>query len=570
MAVLHLQHKRFSYAQSEKRMPGQPSAKDRIFTPDWHAFQDPAVPDWINPLELLLGRHIADPAKAEKIALIIDDENVSYRALDARVRTVAGGLRDFGLRPEQRLLMFGTDSFDYVTIWLGALHAGLVPAVVSDLYRPKDLLYLLEDTGACCLFIDSEQIGKLDEIAEYLPESLERILVRGAAGGIAAKLGGRHVRELSSFAGAKSFPGTIRHANDICYMFYSGGTTGQAKGITHLTHDFLLVPERHGPFWEYTSQDVVFATSKKYFTHGLWPGVLIPLYYGATAVLTRAAVHPQMVLDLLIRENVTKLITVPTILRNVLDHIDSKSDFIRPATLNFVASASEKIPPHLFNRFHSVFGVEIFDSIGSSEVTYEWIANRPKDFKRGSLGRPVFGYEVKLMDHEGREILEPDIPGEAWIRSKTSCFFYWRKYDKSREAIVGEWIRSGDNLYFDTEGYFWFAGRENDVFKVSGLWVSPLDIEAALMLHTAVVEAAVVPFVGDGGLIKPKAFVVLKNGHAPSAKLEQELREKVRPLGGYKVPAAFDYIENLPRTTLQKVDRKALRAWDETASANTP
>jgi benzoate-CoA ligase len=546
--------------------PSLASPKERIFSPDWLAFRDPVVPDWIQPIDLLLGRHIADASKAEKAALIVDDEKISYRTLEARVRTFAGGLRDFGLRPEQRVLMFGTDSLDYVTTWLGAIHAGLVPAVVSDLYKSKDLLYLLEDTGARCLFIDFEQIGKLAEIAEHLPESLERILVRGPATCIAEKVGGRLVCEISSFADAKPLPSTPRHANDICYMFYSGGTTGPAKGITHLTHDFLLVPERHGAFWEYTSQDVVFATSKKYFTHGLWPGVLIPLYYGATAVLTRPPVQPEKVLDILVRESVNKLITVPTILRSLLDEVDSRENFVRPPSLNFVASASEKIPPHLFDKFYSAFGVEIFDSIGSSEVTYEWIANRPTDFKRGSLGRPVFGYEVKLMDDEAREILEPNTPGEAWIRSKTSCFFYWRKYDKSREAIVGEWIRSGDNLYFDAEGYFWFAGRENDVFKVSGLWVSPLDIEAALMLHNAIVEAAIVPCVGEGGLIKPKAFVVLKSGHAPSTALESELREQVRPLGGYKVPAAFAYIENLPRTTLQKVDRKALRAWDEAAS----
>lgn len=541
-------------------MQSQPphTPKDRIYSSDWRSFQDPVIPNWIDPVEVLLGRHLADPETAEKTALIVDDEKVSYRALNTRVRVAAGGLKEFELHPEQRLLLFGTDSLEYVTFWLAAIHAGLIPAVVSDLYKSKDLLYFLEDTGARCLFIDAEQLGKLEEIADQLPQSLERILVRGPANGIADKLGGRVVRDVSTLANSKPIPGTKRHANDVCYMFYSGGTTGQAKGITHLTHDFLLVPERHGPFWEYAARDVVYATSKKYFTHGLWPGVLIPLYFGATAVLTRAPLQPQMLLDALHREAVTKLITVPTVLRNLLDHVDTKDDFARPNALAFVASASEKIPPHLFDKFYSAFGVEILDSIGSSEVTYEWIANRPKDFKRGSLGRPVFGYEIKLIDGEGCEILDPNVPGEAWIRSRTSCFFYWRKYDKSRETIIGDWVRSGDNLYFDTDGYFWFSGRENDVFKVSGLWLSPLEIEAALMQHSSVLEAAVVSCEIDG-LIKPKAFIVLKNGKPQSDELERELAEKVRPLGGYKVPALFSFIEALPRTTLQKVDRKALR-----------
>jgi benzoate-CoA ligase len=536
------------------------SAKDRLYCADWRAFRDPEVPDWLDPIETLIGRHLADPATAAKTALVIDGAAISYRALDALVRATAGGLLDAGLQPEQRVLLFGTDSAEYVAMWLGAIHAGLVPAVVSDLYKAKDLLYFLIDTGARALFIDAEQLGKLEEIAERLPSSLECILVRGEAGAIAGKVGGRQVREFAALRQDLPFAGTTRHANDVCYMFYSGGTTGPAKGITHLTHDFLVVPERHGPFWEYARDDVVFASSKKYFTHGLWPGVLIPLYYGATAVLTRQPARPDVVLDILDKECVTKLVTVPTILRNLLDFIEDKDDFAKPPALAFVASASEKIPPHLFEAFHVRFGIEILDSIGSSEVTYEWIANRPKDFKRGSLGRPVFGYEIKLMDEDGHEVTEPNVPGEAWIRSKTACFFYWRKYEKSRETFIGGWTRSGDNLTFDEDGYFWFAGRENDVFKVSGLWVSPLEIEAALMRHPAVKEAAVVSFEDEDGLVKPKAFVVLKDGRAPAPELEQGLRDEVRPLGGYKVPAAFAYIDALPRTTLLKVDRKVLRA----------
>jgi benzoate-CoA ligase len=536
------------------------SAKDRLYCDDWRAFRDPEVPDWLDPIATLIGRHLAEPATAAKTALVIDGAAISYRALDETVRATAGGLLDCGLMAEQRVLLFGTDSPEYVAMWLGAIHAGLVPAVVSDLYKAKDLLYFLIDTGARALFIDAEQLGKLEEIAERLPSSLECILVRGPAGAIAGKVGGRQVRAFAALRQDRPFAGTTRHANDVCYMFYSGGTTGPAKGITHLTHDFLVVPERHGPFWEYARDDVVFASSKKYFTHGLWPGVLIPLYYGATAVLTRQPARPDVVLDILERQRVTKLVTVPTILRNLLDFVEDKDDFVKPPALGFVASASEKIPPHLFEAFHARFGIEILDSIGSSEVTYEWIANRPKDFKRGSLGRPVFGYQIKLMDEHGREITEPNVPGEAWIRSKTACFFYWRKYEKSRETFVGGWTRSGDNLTFDEDGYFWFAGRENDVFKVSGLWVSPLEIEAALMRHPAVKEAAVVSFEDADGLVKPKAFVVLKDGQAASPELEQALRDQVRPLGGYKVPASFAYIEALPRTTLLKVDRKVLRA----------
>ncbi len=205
------------------------------------------------------------------------------------------------------------------------------------------------------------------------------------------------------------------------------------------------------------------------------------------------------------------------------------------------------------------FGIEMHDSIGSSEISYEWISNGPSDFKRGSLGRPVYGCEVKLVDPDGKEVRTPNVPGECMIKSKTACFFYWRKYDKSRETFVGDWARTGDNLYFDEDGYFWFSSRENDVFKVSGLWVSPTDIEAALNDHPAVLETAVIGFEDEQGLTKPKAFVVLREGFSPSGQLIDELKAQVRPLGGYKVPAVIEILKELPRTTLMKIDRKALR-----------
>jgi benzoate-CoA ligase len=363
------------------------------------------------------------------------------------------------------------------------------------------------------------------------------------------------IRDGSVFAG----PPRPRHRNDVTYMFFSGGTTGTAKGITHLAHDFVLVPERHGRFWQYRETDVVFATSKKYFTHGLWPGLLIPLYWGATAVLMRGPPLPQAVLRTMAGTKATKLITVPTVLKNILEHIrqsGTKPDF--PA-LDFVASASEKIPPEIFSRFHEQFGVELFDSIGSSEITYEWIANRPAEFRRGSLGKPIFGYEVRLVSPEHGDVTEPNVPGEAWIKSKTACFFYWRKYDKSRETFIGEWTRTGDNLYFDEDGFFWFSGRNDDMFKVKGLWVAPIEIEAALTGHPAVREAAVVSFTDHDGFTKPVAYVVLRQGRVQSEALIAELCAAVRPLGGYKVPARYEFIDELPRTTLMKIDRRALR-----------
>jgi benzoate-CoA ligase len=532
---------------------------DKIYTADWRRWSDPEIPDWIDPIQILLGRHRGTSVE-DKPAIIADGAPFTYRQLGGLIERYAGALAASGLGPESRLLLFGTDSLDYVATWLGAIRLGAIPVVVSDLYKPKDLLYFLTDTAASHLFIDAEQLETLIAVADDLPPSLRAIVVRGAAGALAQQVPREAVHELQTLlSAAKPCPAHRRHRNDLTYMFYSGGTTGTAKGITHLAHDFVLIPERQGTFWEYAATDVVFATSKKYFTHGLWPGVLIPLYWGATVTLDRRPPTPEVVLGNLRDREVTKLITVPTVLKNVIEHLTNASETARFPSLKLVVSASEKMPPEMFERFHRLTGVEIFDSIGSSEITYEWIANRPKAFRRGSLGKPIFGYEVRLVGADGSDVTEPNMPGEAWIRSETACFYYWRKYDKSRETFIGGWTRTGDNLSFDEDGFFWFTGRNNDLFKVKGMWMSPIEIEAALTGHPAIREAAVVPYDDVDGLTKPRAYLVLRDGFAQSPGLLEELSAAVAALGSYKIPQSFRFIDQLPRTTLMKIDRRALR-----------
>ena len=395
---------------------------DRIYPVDWCAWRDPDVPDWIDPIGVLLGRN-AEAAKNSKPAIVADGRPVSYAELVSLIGQYSAGLSAIGLQPEVRMLLFGTDSLDYVVTWLASVQLGAIPVVVSDLYKQRELLYFLIDTGAQVLFIDGEQLPKLIEISAELPATLKTIVVRGdVPHDFARNYPHQSVVALKTALSAGTTPGKpyIRHANDVAYMFYSGGTTGTAKGITHLAHDFVLIPERHGRFWEYTSDDVAFATSKKYFTHGLWPGVLVPLYWGATLVLDRRPPTPEVVLATLRDQRVTKLITVPTVLKNVIEHLTQTKEPAKFPALNFVVSASEKMPPEMFERFYKLTGVELFDSIGSSEITYEWIANRQKAFKRGSLGKPVFGYEVRLVDDAGRDVTEPDTPGEAW-NSQQDC-----------------------------------------------------------------------------------------------------------------------------------------------------
>jgi benzoate-CoA ligase len=537
------------------------SCDDRIYSDEWRQWRDPDIPQSFDPVSYLIDRH-KNTVVANKPAIVCNDDTVTYAELSERIARYATALAGLGLAPEQRLLLFGTDSLDYVTLWLGSVRLGAIPIVISDLYKAKDLAYFLNDTAVRLLFIDAEQLQKLVDIADELPSSLTTILVRGdIPADLAARFPGRTVVALQS-ALAKGGPAVApyqRHANDLTYMFYSGGTTGTAKGITHLAHDFVLVPARHGHFWEYCADDVVFATSKKYFTHGIWPGLLIPLFWGATIVLDRRPPTPEVVLATLAERKVSKLITVPTVLKNMIEVMMKAKRPTRFPALSLVISASEKMPPEMFERFYKLTGVEILDSIGSSEITYEWIANRPKVFKRGSLGKPVFGCTIRLIDADGDDVTDPNVPGEAWVKSPTACFYYWRKYNKSRETFAGEWARTGDNLCFDEDGFFWFSGRNNDLFKVKGLWVSPIDIEAALTRHPAVREAAVVSYEDEAGLTKPRAFLVLREGFTEGPQLIEDLKAAVAPLGSYKVPESFRFLDQLPRTTLMKIDRKVLR-----------
>lgn len=542
--------------------------RDLIYSDDWKGWNDPEVPEYFNPTSVLIDRHMGTE-KADATALIVDDDSYSYSEFLSQVCRVANGLEALKIETGSRILLFGTDSVEFLAVWFGAIRAGIVPVVLSDAYKSQNLLYFLDDTAAKSLFIDAEQVEKLAEIADDIPWTLKHVIVRGSDTAGAPETGDRSILTYGEMVEGHvdTFPPVPLHHNDVAYMFYSGGTTGAAKGITHLAHDFYLVPERHGNFMGYTPDDVVHATSKKYFTHGIWPAVLIPFYLGATSVISRLPPTAENVIEVIERTRPTKFITVPTIIKNILLFAEQERvpDF---SSLSVVTSASEKMPPEVFEKFHELFGLEVLDSIGSSEITYEWIANRPSDYRRGSLGRPIYGIEVKLMDSDGQEVTEPDTDGEAWIKSRTTCFYYWRKLEKSRDTFIGEWARTGDTLQFDEDGYFWFSGRSDDVFKVKGLWVSPIEVEAAITENDSVLEAAVVSFEDSEGLTQAKAFIVLKPGTEITEALVSALKEGVRKIGGYKVPQEMTFVDMLPRTTLMKIDRRALRVMEAESRAN--
>ena len=397
---------------------------EKIYSGEWRSWRDPEIPEWIDPIGVLFGRHRGTLVDS-KPAIIADGRSVTYAELKKLIAQYCAGLASIGLEPESRLLLFGTDSLDYVTMWLAAVRRGAVPVVVSDLYKQRELLYFLADTAVRALFIDGEQVPKLVEVARDIPRSLKTIVVRGEVSpDVAHHFPYQTVVDLPAIvaSGADAGEPYRRHANDVTYMFYSGGTTGTAKGITHLAHDFMLVPERHGRFWEYSAADVVFATSKKYFTHGLWPGLLIPLYWGATIVLERRPPTPDVVLANLRDYRVTKFITVPTVLKNVIELLMQTKEQANTPALNFVASASEKMPPEIFERFQTLTGVELFEldrqlgnhlrmdcqpaeSIQARQPRQAGVRSRSASDRPGWTGRHRTEYSRRGVDSQPHRVL---------------------------------------------------------------------------------------------------------------------------------------------------------------------
>ena len=541
------------------RYPKDWSPFERVHPPDWRKYPYPSAPKWLNTTELLLDKHVKEGDGGEKIALIADDVPYSYQKLLGMVSKAANVLtKELGLDYDNRILVLAPDTIEAVVMWLAAHRAGVVPCWLSPLYTASDIHYFIGDLACKALFIDVIGLDKLEEIQEKLPSTLKHIVVQRGDG---KAVGGRSQADLVNPM-SDQFTPYKKHIDDFSYLFYSGGTTGRAKCIVHTLRDFTWIPDAFVKFMEWKPTNVHYDTSPKFHDHGIWPGVLIPLWNGATAILVSNRLSPDLVVDTLEKHKPAVLTTVPTVLKWLVAYPEEKGRKPDLGFLTMVHSAAEKIPMAIHEEFQELYGFEIFDSIGSSEITYEWFANRPSEHRMGSTGKPIFGYEALLVDPETLEIIrEPHKQGEMWVRSDSVLFFYWREYHKTKDALVGSWMRTGDVMYFDEEGFLWHVGRTDDVFKVSGMWVSPLQVEGSLLKHPAIKDVAVVPQCDESdGLTYVKAFVVMAGGHTLTAELSQELRALVRKdIGGYKAPKWIEAIDEMPQTTFQKISRVTLR-----------
>jgi benzoate-CoA ligase len=508
------------------------------------------IPRDYNAAADLIERNIA-AGRAGKLAYVDDAGQYTFAELAERVNRFGSGLQALGLGMEERVLIAMLDGIDWPTAFLGSIRAGIVPIAVNTLLTTKDYEYMLSDSRAKALLVSEALLPQFAPLIGKLP-FLKHVIVSGKD----AK--GNLLFEAVSKRGKPSLPAAPTTRDDACFWLYSSGSTGKPKGTVHVHSSMALTAELYAKgVLGMKESDTVFSAAKLYFAYGLGNALSFTLYTGATAVLMAERPTPAAVFKRLVDRKPTLFFGVPTLYAAML----ASPEFPKKESLSLrsCVSAGEALPAQIAKSFKERTGVDILDGIGSTEMLHIFLSNRPNDVRHGTTGKAVPGYELRVVDERGNPVKQGDL-GELEISGPTSASHYWNNRDKTRSTFIGGWTKSGDKYSMDADGYYAYGGRSDDMLKVSGIWVSPAEVEAALVSHDAVLEAAVVGHEDEQKLVKPKAYVVLKPGQSPSdalkTALQQHVKEKLAP---YKYPRWIDFLNELPKTATGKIQRFKLR-----------
>lgn len=508
------------------------------------------LPDRLNAATVLVDSHLAE-GRAGKPAILSGAETVTYAQLAERVNRFGNVLLDFGLRMEERVAMLLPDSPEWVYAFFGAMKIGAVAIPMNTLLTPKDYHYLLADSRARVLVLHATLLDRIEPIRDQLPH-LRHVLVAG--GSDADRCLWRHMERSSPTLEAADVS-----KDDMAFWLYSSGTTGFPKGAIHLHHDMIVAADCYAKDTiGLTENDISFSVAKLFFAFGLGNGLYFPLRTGGTTVLLPDRPTPEKVFETVDRYQPTVFYSVPTNYAALL-HEAEKAGRQRLGNARMCVSAGETLPRHIFLKWRERFGVDILDGIGSTEILHIFISNRPGNAKPGSTGQIVPGFEAKLLDDDGH-VLAPGHVGTLYIRGDSIAHGYWNKHESTKKTFCGDWINTHDKFMLDQEGFFWYAGRADDMLKVSGQAVWPTEVEAVLHEHPAVLESGVAGAADDEGLLKPVAFVVLKDPSAASPALAAELQGFVKKnMSPHKYPRVVVFVDHLPKTATGKIRRHVLR-----------
>jgi 4-hydroxybenzoate-CoA ligase len=503
-----------------------------------------------NAVTWLLDRNI-DQGRGDKLVYTDTVSELTYRGLQQQTCRVANMLRRLGVRREERVAMIMLDTIDFPAVFLGAMRAGIVPVPLNTLLTTEQYAYVLADCRARVLFVSEALFPVVKDIVGRLND-LDCVIVSGKNAFGHKLLSEELAREGDSFTTAAT------HADEPAFWLYSSGSTGMPKGVRHLHANLAATAETYASqVLGIRENDVCLSAAKLFFAYGLGNAMTFPMSVGATTILNSERPTPERMFSLLNKYNPTIFYGVPTLFASML-HDEAMKRERAGSRLRICTSAGEPLPASVGNAWKARFDVDILDGVGSTELLHIFLSNAPGDIKYGAAGRPVPGYEVRLVNEGGSDVADGEI-GEMLVHAPSAGEGYWNQRAKSRSTFEGYWTRTGDKYTRDTEGRYTYCGRSDDMFKVSGIWVSPFEVESALITHPSVLEAAVVAQADPEGLLKPKAFVVLRP-EASREGLDLALKDYVKQkIGVWKYPRWIEVVDALPKTATGKILRFKLR-----------
>jgi benzoate-CoA ligase family protein len=514
-----------------------------------------SLPQTFNAAAYFVDRHVSE-GRGQHVAIECGDQTVTYAQVLARVNRVGSALRSqLGVRAEERIVLLLPDGPEWIYSFFGAIKIGAVPVPISTLWKPADYEYVLNDSRAGVVIVDEALLPHVVALPRQSLGHLREVVVVGDG---TPPAGARRFSDLLSH-GSEALEPDPTSKDAPAFWLYSSGSTGVPKGCVHLQHDMVVCADAYARgVLGISAADRCFSVAKLFFAYGLGNALYFPFAVGATTILWPGPPTAANVYAVVEKHRPTLLFSVPTNYAMLLACTRQNHEFDL-SSIRCAVSAGEPLPPALFERFRARFGIDILDGIGSTEVLHIFISNRPGEVRPGSCGRVVDGYEAKIVDDEGRPVAAGEL-GSLLVKGDSTCAFFWNQHEKTKATIEGQWIRTGDQFSQDAEGYYWYAGRSDDMLKVGGIWVSPVEVENMLLEHPAVLECAVAGRLDADGLVKPAAFVVLRPTAERTQDLAIELQQFVRARAAeYKRPRWICFVAELPKTGTGKVQRFKLR-----------